>query len=416
MMGTMSGSALQQQTVSSQEQRRILFLTTRFPYPPDRGDRLHAYQLIRAFAARFDVTVVAFQGGGEDGRGKTAIEDLGVRVRTVPLSRSASTWRLARGLLDGDPLQVAYYAEPRIYRLLERISAESAPFDAVVCHLIRTAPWVEHVRARRRLISLADSLSLSLTRRLRFAPMLERPSIYLEQARVRRFEKQVMAHFDEGWVVSEVDRSEYPGGFERIRAIPAGADEELLAGGLPDETDPVVGFLGHLSVPHNVDAAAILIEKIQPRLSAMGIPAKIRLIGGDPAPRIARLLAGPAVEWLGFVPNLASELRRVRVFCAPLRYSAGVQSKLVDALAAGVPVVTSPEAAQGLGPGAEHWVWIADSVDEYARAIAKAWQPSPERSRRLEGARQWVRERFRWGAYADRLQDLVTSDSSGEAD
>ena len=369
---------------------------------------MHAYHVVRALSRAFDLTVAGFEEADESfPLGVRTLESWGVRVRIAPFAMGGRLARLGSSLLSGQPLQVRYYADPSMEKLLEGIAGAEPPFDALVCHFIRMAPFAKHVRARVKVIDLADSVALSLRRRLRHAPLFERPSIWLESERVHRFEETVMMGFDEGWVVSDVDRKQFPGAPPTLRVLRPGVDESLYEGDVPADTSPVIGFLGYLSVPHNVDAAVELVREILPRVRQRGLDARVRLIGGSPSRTVRRLAREPHVEWTGFVPHLAQALQDLRVFCSPIRFSAGVQSKLIDALAAGTSIVTSPQAAEALGAGASEWMRLAQSPDEYAAAIAGLWQRSPEEIQRLRRGRQWAREQFRWSGYAERLEELL---------
>jgi glycosyltransferase involved in cell wall biosynthesis len=388
--------------------RRVLFLSPRFPFPPDRGDRLHAYHVLRALSRRYEVTVAGFGEFAESTReGKRVLEDWGVHVRAAPLPLAGRLVRLGSSLLSSRPLQVSYYAEPAMHRLLREVSSSEPPFDALVCHLIRMAPFARSVPARVKIIDLADSVALGLARRLAHAPLLERPSIWLEARRVHRFEEKIVSSFDEGWVVSEIDQARFPGSPPGLVVIPPGIDESLFEGDVQTETPPTVGFLGHLSVPHNVDAVTVLVREILPLLLRRGLDAHVLLIGAAPSSRVKRLTQNPRVQLAGFVPRLAGALQGLRVLCAPIRFSAGVQSKLIDALAAGAPVLTSPEAAEALGEEVKQWIHVARSPEEYADAIARLWNRTPVDVERLKQAREWARGHFRWESYADRLDQIL---------
>lgn len=387
---------------------RVLFLTPRFPYPPDRGDRLHAYHLLRVFRERFDLTLATFAPAGEaERRGEELFADWGLRLVTAAHPLPGRLGRLARGLVQGDPLQVAYYDEPALHRELARLGAAEPPFDAVVCHLIRMLPFLNSAAGRVKVVSLCDSIAMGLQRRLRHAPLPERPSVWLEAGRVRRLEAAVMGLVDEGWLVSEVDREEFPGDRSRLRVIPNGVEESLLEGEIPQEPPGIVGFHGHFGVPHNVQAAVTLAHEVLPELRRRGLPARVRLTGSGAAPAVRALSGLPDVELVGYRADLRQALQEYRVLCVPLRFSSGLQNKLVEAMAAGVPVVSSTAAVGALGPGAERWARAAETPAEYAQAIAELWERSPAARARLEEARAWVRARFRWEAYAERLAELV---------
>jgi glycosyltransferase involved in cell wall biosynthesis len=387
---------------------RVLCLTPRFPFPADRGDRLHAHHVVRTLASRFDVTLGAFVDPARDvSEGRRLLEGWGVRLITPDLPLAGRMARLGAGLFSSRPLQVAYYDDPAMHARLQAIARAEPPFDALVCHLIRSAPLERSVRARLKVISLCDSLALGLERRLANAPWLERPSVWLEAGRVRKYEDVVLDRFDEGWVVSDVDRAAFRTAADRIVVVPNGVGEALFEGEIPESPPPVVGFLGHLGVPHNVDAVVFLARCILPVLRARGLVASVRIIGAEPAPAVRALADLPGVELAGYAQDLSAALRGLRVLCAPLRFSSGVQNKLIEAVAAGVPAVSSGPAVDALGPEARSWIAVADDAEAYAAAIESLWTRTPERRQQIEGARAWARRRFRWVAYAERLEELL---------
>src|SRR5262249_49352135 len=101
---------------------RVVFLSPRFPFPPDRGDRLHAFHVVRALSRRFETTVASFEEGGRPSPlGVRPLQDWGVRARPAPLPLGSRLLRLGSSVLSGQPPQVVYYPEPAMTNLLEEV-------------------------------------------------------------------------------------------------------------------------------------------------------------------------------------------------------------------------------------------------------------------------------------------------------
>jgi glycosyltransferase involved in cell wall biosynthesis len=160
-----------------------------------------------------------------------------------------------------------------------------------------------------------------------------------------------------------------------------------------------------MGVFHNVDAAVRLAEEILPRVRE-GVPgARLELIGTEPAARV-RALAGPGVRVRGHVVDLNAALNEAAVFVAPLRFAAGVQNKVLEAMAAGLPVVTTSEVNEGLRAMPGEHLLLADDDEGLAAAARRLLGDPAERARLGQAGRALVLERFRWEAVGERLREI----------
>jgi glycosyltransferase involved in cell wall biosynthesis len=381
----------------------VLLLTPRLPFPPDRGDRLLAYRLLEIFATRHRVALLSFTDGSEPAGARDALAALGVEVRVVHRSKRDSLLATALGLAGRAPLQVAYYRSAAMARaaraLRPRGGGPDAQFDVVAAQMIRMAPYAAVAAARRRIAILTDSIELSLRRRTGHEASWRRPLVALEAGRAGRYEREVVRTFDRSWLVSEMDRDHFPPELRpRIRVVPNGLPRELLDLPLRRPRPDTILFVGHLSVPHNIDASQLLARAILPRVRTLRPGVRLRLVGADPAPAVQALASEPGVEVVGFVPDLGGELAQAGVFAAPLRFGAGVQNKILEAMAAGLPVVASPVAAGGLGPldPAGEVLRVAEAPTEWAERIAALLADYSGATAMAARARAHVAGRFRW--------------------
>ena len=311
------------------------------------------------------------------------------------------------GLPFSVPSQVGYYQSGRMQALVDRLLAEERP-TRCSCKDFRMAPFVRRAAHPCKVLFLADSLALSLGRSLPYQAPLRGLGVRWERRRVAAYEPAVSHDFRESWVLSEVDARDLGSrGAERIAVVPHGVDERCFERPLDAPPGANVTFLGNLSVPHNVDAACFLAREIWPLVRAARPRTTLEIVGADPVPAVLALAELPGVTVTGPVPELLPVWARSALLLAPLRYSAGIQNKVLEAMAAGVPVVTTPPAAEAIG--ARHGIELRTGADaaslarEALTVLGDAAACAPMRA----AGRALVRERFSWSTLVERLERLA---------
>jgi glycosyltransferase involved in cell wall biosynthesis len=183
----------------------------------------------------------------------------------------------------------------------------------------------------------------------------------------------------------------------RISVSPCGVDlQEFRPPDAPSSPAVDVSFVGHFGHPPNVDAVSFLVNEVVPRL---GRPARVRVVGRGVTPEVARL-ARPGVEVTGPVADVRPHLAAGAVFAAPIRFGTGMRGKVLEALAMGRPVVTTPLGAEGLGATAGRHLLVAEGSADFAAAVRRVLD-DPARAAELGRAgRALVEARFGWDAIA----------------
>ena len=389
---------------------KILVLTSRFPWPPDRGDRLTAFNVLRVLSARrHEVTLASFTDGREPADAVEQVSRHCVRVETVRLPRWRSWLQAWAGLPSLVPSQVSFYRSARMRALARRLG-EDGGHDVVFAQLIRMAPFAADLGHGARVLWLADSLGLALDRSRRFAPWWRRAGIRWERWRVDRFTARMSRRFEESWAISPSDMADLERiGCEKLELVTHGVDERLF--GVPRRTGgpPRVVFLGNLSVPHNVDAALFAVREVWPAIRALVPEAEFLLVGAEPAPAVRDAAAAAGVEVTGRLPDLLDLWASADVMLAPLRFSTGIQNKVLEAMAAGVPVVTTPPVAAALGTLDGEHLRAATGAVALAAAVAETLRNPAAAAKRAERAREHVRSHFSWDTIVRGLERVADS-------
>jgi glycosyltransferase involved in cell wall biosynthesis len=210
------------------------------------------------------------------------------------------------------------------------------------------------------------------------APFSSRLRALLDLAAVGRMERREYPRADQVWVTSDVERRHFVRYLAPDRVIempnvipvdsPVGEDAAMPV--VPGDVD-AVAYVGWYGYPPNEVAAIELAVKIMPRVRALGGPRRLVLIGRDPTPRMRRLARDGEVEITGEVADVLPPLRQAGLLAVPLRAGGGTRVKILEAAAAGVPVVSTRFGVEGLGLDQGGGVLLAEDPDEFARAIVR---------------------------------------------
>ena len=318
---------------------RILFLTARLPYPPNRGDRLRAYHFLRVLSREHRITLLSFI---DDSREAEHVAALRPFCEDIQLVRRAG-WQGAAGAALGAwrplPLQSLYYRSPVMRGAVDRLLGREA-FDVVYVHLFRMAQYVADRFRPYRILDLTDAISGEVARALPYRDPFWRLVYRLELPRIERYERAMVRQFDETWVISEAERAAIAaavgagvGGDGRpppnLRVVANGVETERYRPQLRPAGGAALVFVGHMGVFHNVDAAVRLAEGILPRVRAAVPGARLELIGTEPAARVGWVTWGAATknqkniptklfEYMAYgLPVVSSDLPSTRPFVPP---------------------------------------------------------------------------------------------------
>lgn len=390
---------------------RLLWLTPEVPEPVGSGGSMRAFHLIDGLASRgWDVTVASVSHPDQAERVRP-LADRGVELRLArrPASQALEA---AEALLRDPGLAVAAVRDPwlglqagvfwtRLAPVVARRLAER-PVDAVLLEHDFVASWVTHLPAE-----LPCGLAMQNAGwRMHPAPAGVRGAAHrIDDARFERYVRRVFARFGWACAVSEDDAAAAAAlGAPKPVVIANGVDFGRVADVPADRARPgALLFTGTLTYPPNAEGALWLAGEVLPRLRSARPDLRLRIVGREPPPSVRRLGVDPAVTVTGWVDDLRPELARAAVVVAPLRSGGGTKLKVVEALAAGRPLVATPVAAEGIDVSDGEHLLIADSAQDFAAAVERLLGDPALAARLGVAGRERVRERYDWGLLAGRL-------------
>lgn len=391
---------------------RLLVVTPRFPYPVIGGDRLRIWQVARALAEHCDLTLLSLVESADD-LAVSVPDDVFARVERFVHPPWRSWLDSGLALPGRTPLQVAYYRD----RALARRMRTMAPrHDAILTHLVRTAGYALDASVPH-FCELTDAISLNYERAPASSVRDVRSIAYgVERTRLRSFERKVVAAMDRSYVVSEVDRDVLTPPGDPLRDKLAVSPNGVDLAGLPfvgDRAGLTTAFIGNNTSLQNVDAARFAARAVLPLLRRSHPEARLRIVGRIHAADADELAALPGVEVTGEVPSIPEAVADCVAAIAPVRVAAGVQNKVLEYAALGLPAVVSPMALEGLGAAPGRELLVADDAAGYAAHIGRLLDEPGLRDSLARAARAYVEREHDWSrVLAPLVHDIVTAAAS----
>lgn len=387
---------------------RILFVA---PYVPSRV-RVRPYEFIRTLSALgHSVHVVALQPPEDRWASDAALRASADQVEVFVLARARTLVNTARALAGRQPLQAAYSHHPEARRRLQAL-VRGGRFDVLHVEHLRGVRLVRDLAGIPVVFDAVDSIAHLFAQTARSAPRLpQRLLARLDLRRTQRFEARAPFLFQRTLVTSAADREAFERlagtrAHGRVTVVPNGVDWRYFEQPTRCPDAATVLFSGKMSYHANAAAALHLARDVMPRVWEQRRDARLLIAGKDPPPQVRALAADPRIEVTGYLEDLRPLFRRATVAVAPMVYGAGIQNKVLEAMASGVPIVVSPQACAGLHAEAAVDLIVAAAPDEMAREILRVCDDENLQDRLRAAARAYVRRHHDWAAIGRALADV----------
>ncbi|MCD6477050.1 MAG: glycosyltransferase [Candidatus Aenigmarchaeota archaeon] len=344
--------------------KKMLFLTSRFPIS-STGDGVRVLQQLEMFSQWFEITLVTFYEGEENLEKNKFAKKYCKNIYTLKLDTLFSGLRYKLDLVKLSklgvfipiylffqmPLQVKYYTSKKMLNFLQKLN-DKTEFDILFVNLIRMAEYGKHLNIPFKVLDYTDAISYNYFLRKRYEKnILWKIYLLFEQTKIESYEKNILQYYDIGTVISERDRNwilkDNKVDERKIKVIPNYIKCKNKFERTPEKG--MIVFVGRMNSPPNIDAAIWFAKEIFPKVKEKVPYAKFYIVGADPTEEIRALHNGNDIIVTGFVEDPKEYLKKAQVFVAPIRFGAGLQNKVLEAMSVGVPIVASKVVWEGVG-------------------------------------------------------------------
>ena len=393
---------------------RLLYLAHRVPYPPNKGDKIRSYHHVRHLAAHHEVALASFVDQEEDWAAAAPLRACCAAVELVPLARMPAMLRGAWTLTRGRSLSEGFYSAAAMREAITRLTAGRA-FDVAWAFSSTMAQYLDAVAARWR---VADFVDVDSEKWRQFGDAAHPPlaqAYRIEATRLRAVERHVALHVDRTLLISEAEAALVHAicpDATGVRVVPNGVDTTYFHDTGRRAADPVLLFTGALDYHPNIDATLFFAHEVLPRIAARVPGVRLIVVGHRPVRRLRDLAtrSGGRIVVAGSVPDIRPYFADAQVYVAPLRLGRGVQNKVLEAMAMGLPVVASTLAVAGLTvePGRE--ALVTDAPPAMADAVVALLDDDRRRTTLATAAARLIERRYTWPVNLALVDDCLQPD------
>lgn len=347
---------------------RLLFLAPRFPYPFHKGDQLTVYRRLLAVHEKHEVTLLSFS----DVMNPDGMEHIQSLCRGgVHLVRHGSYapffYGALKGIVSSLPLQVLLFQSREFAQRLTELLRQ-AHFDVVHFFMLRMVPYRKHVKNIPCVIDLVDSMSLNIERRIPFEHGIKKWVFQEELRRLVRYERFIGPMFSHMMLTSEKDEAYFDA--DNITLIPSTISVDEFYPRMEMHEAYRIVFSGNLSYAPNIHAVLWFLHNVYPVLLRKQAVFEFVIVGKNPSPQILKAIEGKRqVCVTGYVDSMNEALNQCGVAVAPMQSGSGMQGKILEAMACGLPVVVTSLGKGAIAATETEGLFVEDTAEGFAERL-----------------------------------------------
>ncbi len=379
-------------------------LTSRFPYPLERGDKLRIYHQIKQLSKHFEVVLIALTDKNTTSEHIEALSDF-AKIYTIKISTFEKGVNLVKGWWKGLPLSVANFTNENYQQEINYILEKEKP-DILYCQLIRMAEYTKGFEGKK-MLDYQDAFSENMRRRASKANPFLRIIFQHEAKRLADYEAKSYHFFQKHFIISETDKQALSF-IEKtnIAICQNGIDTDFFQANLAIEKKYDVIFVGNLGYHPNIEAAQFIVNEIVTKLKKHKPDIKILLAGARPTLAVKNLVS-ENVTVVGWLDDIRSAYNEGKVFVAPLFQGSGQQNKVLETMAMQVPCIATSIVNVSTGAAENETILIADTADVFVDKIILLLENKIIYNNLKNNALQFVLNNFSWQKRTQILIDEI---------
>lgn len=394
--------------------KNLLYLVHRLPYPPNKGDKISSFNLLRHCSSRYHVYLGTFIDDPADREYIDTVREYCADACFVNLDPRVSKIASLRGLLTGEALTLAYYRSPKLQAWVNRVCADNPP-DAVLIYSGAMGQYVpKDLPSQVHTLFEMEDVDSDKWRSYAHTKPWPLSWIYArESRRLLAFERAMAAHFDVSVFISPEEAGLFkklaPEVSSRVTYRVQGVDSDYfdpsvdLSNPYPQDRRVLV-FCGAMDYWPNTDAVIWYVNEVLPRIREYAADVLFAIVGMNPTEEVRKLGEREGVLVTGPVADVRPYVRHALAAVLPLRIARGIQNKALEAMALEKPIVASPGALAGIVACPGFRPWVGESADELFDATKAMLDADTATD---PGGRACVLRHYNWEANLKRIEQML---------
>jgi polysaccharide biosynthesis protein PslH len=386
---------------------KLLVLTSRFPYPLEKGDKLRIFHQIRELSQHHEIILCALSEEVVQDADYQQVMPFCSQIHIFHLSKTTIFLNILGGILRGLPFSVSYFFNRKIQKSILAIAEKESP-NHVYCQLIRTSEYFKGTVFSKTL-DYMDAFSIGMYRRSQDDAWFLRPFYALESKLLKKYETNIFPYYNYLTIISQQDKLLMAGGDEiNITIVPNGIDNQYFTPNYEQNTTPQydIAFVGNLGYYPNIQAAKYLVNQILPLLKKDLKDIKILLAGARPSQEV-ELLANENVDVKRDLVDIREAYAAAKIFVAPIFHGSGQQNKILEAMAMGLPCITTTLVNNAILAKPNQDILTADTEEVFVEQIKNLLQDIDYQLIIKANGRQFVKTHYSWQTATQALNDLI---------
>jgi sugar transferase (PEP-CTERM/EpsH1 system associated) len=397
--------------------QNLLYLTHRIPYPPNKGDKIRSYHLLKYLSQRYTVHLGTFIDDDNDWQYVETVKSLCGETNFAPLHPLRAKLYSLTGLLTQQALTLSYYHDRKMSAWVDQVIKQ----HNIQQVLVFSSAMAQYITEPSELHRVIDFVDIDSDKWRQYALKKHRPMSWLyrrESQYLLRYEQKIAREFDASLFVSQAEAELFkqfaPESRDKISYFSNGVDTDYFS---PEREysnpypvdEACIVFTGAMDYWPNIDAVTWFSQEIFPSLLAQHPMARFYIVGSNPSSQVQALAAKPGIHVTGSVPDVRPYIAHAKLSVAPLRIARGIQNKVLEAMSMAKPLVVTPQALEGIDAAPGHELMLAANPAEFILVVSTLLTHINKRMG--ESARAKIIQDFSWSGNLACLDKLLEKQS-----
>jgi sugar transferase (PEP-CTERM/EpsH1 system associated) len=426
---------------------KILYLAHRIPYPPNKGDKIRSFNIIKYLSQRHEIHLACLADDRRDVRHEEGLKGLCKSTHVVLINPKLARLKSSLYLPSKRPLSVPYFYSRKLQRIIDDLLL-THDFDTIFCF---SSPMAEYVFRSRALSPkstvrgektndhrpstklIMDFVDVDSDKWLQFSKYAGFPMSWIyasEGQRLADYERKVAEAFDHSIFVTgsevKIFKNKNPS-IKNVTAVPNGVDLDYFSPTYskqpsttnqpPEPVDhlpsaishqPIIVFTGAMDYYANIDGVVWFTKQILPLIKKQIPLIQFYIVGSNPAKEVTKLAGNDGVTVTGYVPDTREYLKKATVVVVPLRIARGIQNKILEAMAMGLPVVATPQAFEGIEAEPKRDLILEEDAERFGESVVQLIRNIYPRKCLGDNARKAAEDNYSWAKNLSKLDGVIS--------